>query len=166
MLIRDLFSATPLSEPFSSSLELQRLLHEPLDIAADWQRAESLLIRAVHELPQIAELKVALYRMYAYVNRFDQSRALIDQVLQQTAAAAGFDADWRRLQPASAHWQQATGNERLYLYSMKALGFVSLRAGDVPLALAVLQRLQELDENDEVGGSVVYGLAMGLEDDD
>tara|TARA_Y100001970_G_C13473724_1_gene480972 strand:- start:345 stop:500 length:156 start_codon:yes stop_codon:yes gene_type:complete len=47
---------------------------------------------------------------------------------------------------------------------MKALGFVSLRVGNIPLATAVLEKLLELDPADEVGGSVVYDMAQSLLD--
>ena len=60
----------------------------------------------------------------------------------------------------------ATGATRLYLYSLKATGFVQLRKGNVQAALAVLQKLRELDPMDQVGGSVVWEMAQRLLDSD
>lgn len=162
MLIRELFSDAPLNTDVLVSLDLQRLLHEPLNISSDWGRAEQLLLRVVNRMPEQLELKIALYKMYAYAGRFDQSRALIYQVLEQAANRAGFHTDWRHLSVTSAHWENARGAVRLYLYSLKALGFVSLRAGNIPLAHDVLSKLMELDIQDEVGGSVVYDMAESL----
>ncbi|MAD47647.1 MAG: hypothetical protein CMI02_16660 [Oceanospirillaceae bacterium] len=162
MLIRDLFSDAPLSAEDRASLDIQRLLREPINIQQDWQRAESLLKSAIRKLPQRLEIKIALYKMYAYANRFDASRQLIYQVLEQAAEQAGFDPDWRQLTSATIDWRSPQGAVRLYLYSLKALGFVSLRAGNLHLAHEVLTTLLALDPADEVGGSVVYDMAQSL----
>ncbi|WP_296983939.1 MULTISPECIES: hypothetical protein [unclassified Thalassolituus] len=164
MLIRDLFGDAPLSEEDKSSLDIQRLLREPINIQQDWQRAEQLLLGAVRKMPQRLEVKIALYKMYAYANRFDASRELIFKVLEQAASQVGFEPDWRSLTINSVDWSKPAGATRLYLYSMKALGFVSLRVGNIPLATAVLEKLLELDPADEVGGSVVYDMAQSLLD--
>ena len=162
MLIRDLFSDAPLQQDVLVSLDLQRLLNEPIDIASDWNRTERLLLTTMNRMPDQCEIKIALYKMYAYAGRFDQSRELIYQVLEQTSARSGFSADWRQLDSTSTHWKNPRGDIRLYLYSLKALGFVSLRAGNIPLAHDVLEKLLSLDPLDEVGGSVVFEMAESL----
>tara|TARA_R110002167_G_scaffold2226_10_gene11462 strand:+ start:11556 stop:12074 length:519 start_codon:yes stop_codon:yes gene_type:complete len=171
MLVRELFNDAPLSPDGLVSLDVQRLLREPIDIARDWHRAERLLQQVAEHLPEQLEVQIALYKMYAYANCFDASRQLIEQVLQRAAQQAGFQPDWRLLTPASTPFDTLLANGihgpvRLYLYSMKALGFVSLRAGNIALAEQVLAKLLALDPSDEVGGSVVYQMALSLTDDD
>jgi len=165
MLIRDLFGDAPLSEEDKSSLEIQRLLRAPINIQDDWQRAENLLKNAIRRMSGRLEIKIALYKMYAYANRFDASRELIYQVLTQAAEQSGFNPDWRQLTPATIDWRSPEGAVRLYLYSLKAMGFVSLRAGNIPLATSALEKLLELDPADQVGGSVVYDMARSLTED-
>ncbi|RLT90629.1 MAG: hypothetical protein D9N13_07705 [Ketobacter sp. GenoA1] len=165
MQIKDLFDDMPLPEGAVVDIRLQKLLREPLDVCADWQRTENLLLEAHRLMPQQLEVLVALYKMYAYSNRFDESLQRIEQVLTLSAALAGFPADWGSLQ-AGATWLNATGATRLYLYSLKATGFVQLRKGNVQAALAVLQKLRELDPMDQVGGSVVWEMAQRLLDSD
>ena len=165
MQIRDLFADTPIHQDTLASLELQRLMREPIDVTQDWQRAERLLQRVIEQLPQRLETQVALFKMYAYDGQHDKAAALINEVLRQAAERVGFDSDWRQLTATSAPWQGATGDVRCYLYSMKALGFVSLRQGNIARAEAVLDKLQELDRDDEIGSSVVYQLALALSED-
>ena len=61
--------------------------------------------------------------------------------------------------PGSRLPTAAAGNDRLYLYSLKALGFVRLRRGNVDGATRVLDELARLDPQDQVGGSVVADMA-------
>jgi len=157
MLPRDLFDEFPL--PPDAPEALVAFLDEPLEVLQDWQRVERLLGDARARMPGRLEPAVALYKMYAYANRQAEAMALIDEVLAEAAAQAGFDPDWRALTPASAPWSPAAGVVRIYLYSLKAKGFVFLRQSDPHAALEVMLKLQELDPLDQVGGSVVREVA-------
>lgn len=162
MQLRDLFDEVPGGENGVIPMALQQLLREDLNVEQDWQQAERLLLKARQDLPQQLEILVALYKLYAYSNRFEESLAVIDEVLHRAATSGGFDADWRRLDAGSAAWNPAMGRVRYYLYSLKATGFVCLRSGAVEKAHAVLTKLLELDPQDQVGGSVVYEMAQSL----
>lgn len=161
MQIKDLFDDMPLSESGVVDMELQKLLREPLDICNDWQRTENLLLDAHELMPAKLEILVALYKMYAYSNRFAESLVRINQVLDLSSAQMGFPRDWRELEPG-AQWRNVVGATRLYLYSMKATGFVQLRSGNVDAAMEVLLKLEQLDPLDQVGGSVVLEMAQRL----
>ncbi|TGD75082.1 hypothetical protein E4634_03470 [Mangrovimicrobium sediminis] len=165
MQLRDLFADLPHASAAVVPLELQQLLREDLDASADWERAEALLQRAQDAMPGRLETRIARYKLYAYSNRFEQALALIEEVLASAAQGAGFSADWRSLHSGSAAWHPAEGDVRHYLYTLKAMGFVHLRRGDIDGALAVLEKLRELDPQDQVGGSVVHDIACGLRDD-
>jgi hypothetical protein len=74
---------------------------------------------------------------------------------------AGFSTDWRQLDSTSAEWLPAVGATRYFLYSLKALAFIRLRREDPEGARRILDKLQELDPEDQVGGSVIQDLALG-----
>jgi tetratricopeptide (TPR) repeat protein len=166
MHIRELFDDFPLNGQAVVPIALQQLMNEPLDVTSDWSRAEQLLQKAIQLLPGQLEVKVALYKMYAYSNQFESSLALIQQVLKEAAEKEGFPSDWHLLNTNSACWNPARGALRLYLYSLKASGFVFLRMGEIDKAIAVLDKLAELDVQDQVGGSVVRDMAERLLEDD
>ena len=162
MLVRDLLSELPLTLPDPVPLDMERLLREPVNIAGDWSRTEGLLCEAISRFPEQLELRIALFKMYAYAFRVQQSLALIYEVLQLAAEQAGFEPDWHKLDDHSADWRHAKGAVRIYLYTLKALGFVSLRAGNLPQAEDALTALARLDPLDQVGGSVVRGMLDSL----
>lgn len=162
MQLRDLFEEFPVDKGAVVPLALQQLLRESLDVCDDWQRAEQLLLSARELLPERLEILVALYKMYAYSNRFDEALALINEVLCKAANQGGFSINWRWLSSSSADWNNAKGAVRFYLYSLKAMGFVQLRKGEISQAHEVLQRLCQLDHLDQVGGSVVLDMAERL----
>ncbi len=165
MQLRDLFIDSPLGQGGVTPIELQRLINSDLDVLTDWRRTEGLLLDACERLPRSLEPHIALYKMYAYANRFEDALAQIDYVLTQAAAQGGFGADWTKLNAKSADWNHAQGPLRHYLYSLKALGFVRLRQGRIDEARRVLTRLCTLDPEDQVGGSVVLGMAERLMED-
>ncbi len=159
MQLRDLFNELPVTRATVVPLALRQLLNEPLDVHHDWPRAEGLLLRTRELLPEALELPMALYKMYAYTNRFSESLTLIHEVLNRAATQGGFNPDWRQLAPGNAPWDAERGPCRIYLYSLKALGFVLLRNGEAQQAGEVLEKLQQLDPQDRVGGSVVREMA-------
>ncbi len=166
MQLRDLFDEVSRGDSRVIPLELQQLLRRDLDVSSDWRSAEDLLLTAREQLPQQLEVLVALYKLYAYSNRFDDALQVIDETLALASQQAGFAADWRQLDENSAAWNPARGALRTYLYSLKATGFVRLRRGDLNEAWTVLLKLQQLDPMDQVGGSVVRDMAERLLDDD
>lgn len=165
MQLRDLFDEMPETGNAVIPMALQQLLRQDLDVSEDWRQAEMLLLKARQALPEQLEVQIALYKLYAYSNRFEESLQVIAGVLSAAARAEGFSADWKQLNVHSAQWSPARGRVRQFLYSLKATGFVCLRSGNIPQAFAVLSKLLELDPQDQVGGSVVYELAESLLDD-
>jgi len=165
MQLRDLFEEFPLVKGDSYPIELQHLLKEDLDVYQDAQRTERLLLEARELLPDRLEILIALYKMYAYSYRTEESLALVDEVLQRAATQGGFSADWRNLHRNSATWSPAEGVVRIYLYSLKARGFVLMRHGELKPATEVLHKLDELDPGDQVGGSVVRQIAQRLQEE-
>ncbi|WP_227818152.1 hypothetical protein [Nitrogeniibacter aestuarii] len=163
MQVRDLFDDLPLPEAGADADTINALLNAPLDLRHGWVRTERLIDDARHAMPARLELNVAMYKLLAYSGRLEAAEALIDETLERAAAAGGFDADPTRLLADDARWQAAQGHNRLYLYSLKAMGFVRLRRGNLDGATSVLDELARLDPLDQVGGSVVADLAERLQ---
>lgn len=142
--------------------EVNALLQSAVHAYDDTERAESLLWQA-HELdPDQLEVYIALYKFYFYKYRLDEAQQVTEQALAHAARLGGFPADWQALTPDSANWSVFDGPERIYLYSLKALGFIRLRRMDFEGGEAILNKLTELDPQDCVGGSVLLELAAGL----
>lgn len=162
MLIGDLLDDLPNHDVVS--LPLRALLNTELDVYQDRERAERLLLAAHESMPDELEIVVALYKLYAYFNRGDEAIALVDSVLRTAAQRCGYsgaDDDAMHSAPPSPLQR----DWRLYLYSLKAKAFISLRCGQFETAKQSLNRLARLDPDDEVGGSVVRTMFERLYDD-
>ena len=66
--------------------------------------------------------------------------------------------NWRRLTPESADWD-AMGAPHFYLFTLKALSFITLRRGDLAGAQEKLAKLRDLDPNNNVGWGTIALLA-------
>jgi len=166
MQLRDLFNELPWDKGSITPLELQRLLNSDLNVHQDWRRAEGLLLDACAQLPQRLEPHIALYKMCAYRHRMGEARRHVDHVLDEAARQGDFAADWRSLAADPRPWLDAAGPRRLYLYSLKALGLVLRREGEIAATPVVLRKLSALDPDDQVGGSVVLEMAERVSEEE
>lgn len=131
--------------------------HEP-------ELAERLLWDAQKMDPAQLEVYVALYKFYFYANRIEEAQDVVLMSLKKSGELGGFDADWNSLTAQSSDWFSHEPPQRLYLYALKALSFIRLRQSDVEGANNILQKLEELDPTDQVGGSVLRQLAEAMQE--
>ena len=165
MQLRELFNDFPFKAEIIP-IAVQKLLNEPLDVLEDWTRAENLLLAARKILPDRPEPLVALYKIYAYSNRFAESLQVIEKTLAMTAANGQFDGGWQSMDPLNPPWKLVDDNVRCFLYSMKAIGFVYIRQGRVAEAHQILAKVLQLDSSDLVGASVLFDITSRLTDED
>lgn len=142
--------------------EVNACLQEAVASAHDFDKARELLYRARDIQPDQLEVYVALYKFCFYRGHFDEAEQVAMDALKQSAEAGGFNNDWNQLESTSADWTVSEGSARLYLYSLKALAFISLRKGLYDTARQILLKLQQLDPEDQVGSSVIMDLAEAV----
>lgn len=145
--------------------KLRYLLNHAL-CAATPDGVEALLLEARRRWPEEPDAHIGLYKFYFVRARYQDAEAAVWAALRAAAAVAGFDRNYRRLHPDSADWSQRQGGERLYLFSLKALGVIRLRRAKVAMARCVLEKLLELDPVDEIGGGAFLQIARSFSEDD
>lgn len=128
----------------------------------DTQVAENLLWQAQRLNPLQLEVYVALYKFYFYKYRLMDAERVARQTLNVCAQQGQFEPQWEKLDLKSANWYNPQDAERIYLYTLKALGFIRLRRLDFCEGLKILEKLRELDPKDQVGGSVLLEVAEGM----
>ena len=148
---------------FDLAPDLNALLQKAARSYDDPTQAEAFLKQAYELDNQELAVYFALYKFYAYQNRMNEAEAMVYGGLALAARQCNFSQHWQTLSYQSTDWSNPSGAKRFYLYSLKALAFIYLRKHNRDDALQVLAKLQELDPNDEVGGSVVANLARGSE---
>lgn len=142
--------------------EVNALLQSAVTHANDFDRARALLYEAKDLDPEQLEIYVALYKFLFYRGHFAEAEQVALDALQTSARRGGFSAVPGELSPDSADWSSSDGPERMYLYSLKALSFIRLRKGEHDEGRVLLKILDQLDPNDQVGGSVIRELAEAL----
>ncbi len=145
--------------------DVNACLQAAVACAHDFDRARELLYRAKAMAPDQLEVYVALYKFLFYRHHLDEAQAITEEALQRAAMKGRFDADWQELMPDSADWMHSDGPERMYLYSLKALAFISLRKDRPVHSMAILAKLKQLDPQDQVGWSVIEQLASAGDED-
>ena len=142
--------------------EIDNLLQQAVACAGDIDRSAGILRRVLAVNPNQLEAYAALYKLYCYSGRIGEAEEVALATLSRSAELAGIAADWNALLPTTLDWSQLHGPARAYLYALKALSFIRLRAGKVKSALATLHKLVELDPTDQVGGSVICDMAEAI----
>jgi len=147
-------------------VNIRLLLQQATRAYEQTERAEALLLQARQLAPDALEVGIALYKFYFYKYRLRDAEAIALETLTAAAELGGFAPDWQVLAADSADWQAPLGPERAYLFTLKALAFIRLRQAHGTEANSILQKLRELDPNDQVGASVIRDLALRLEETD
>ncbi|PMR73796.1 tetratricopeptide repeat protein [Billgrantia endophytica] len=129
------------------------------------ETVEALLLEARRRWPQEPDAHIGLYKFYFVNGRYREAEAAVWAALRAAAAGAGFDRNYRRLHAHSADWSRRRGLERLYLFSLKALGVIRLRRGKVDAARRALEKLLELDPVDEIGGDAFLQIALSFSEE-
>ncbi len=122
--------------------------------------AELPLLQAYFKSPDSLNVLVALNRFYYYQHRLEDALAATLKALAVIRPLVGFPEDWRELQ--LAHLQTVPAalltQVRLYLFTLKAIGFLHMRLNDLDTSQAVFEKLVELDSKDRIGAQALLDL--------
>ncbi len=132
----------------------------------DLQHKEQLLEKARSQWPDEPDIHIALYKFLFVSAQYNKAEASVWRALVLAAQKVGFNRNYKRLTAQSADWDNHTGYERLYLFSLKALGVCRLRRGRVLAARSVLSKLHQLDPHDCIGGLAYLHIAEAFFNDE
>ncbi|PXW24024.1 hypothetical protein [Paraburkholderia caballeronis] len=130
-----------------------------IDSARGASRAETgaILWTAVLTSPQSLPPYYLLYKFHASQGELDEAHEVACKALAVAARQASIDSDWREVQPGDADFA-TPGPARFWLFTLKALGFISVRRGERAVAHELVGKLRMLDPADGVGYGVVEAL--------
>jgi tetratricopeptide (TPR) repeat protein len=131
--------------------EVERLIKQA---AEDYSsEAELPLLRAYFLAPESMNVLVALNRFYYYQHRLEDALSATGKALDVVRPAIGFPEDWRDLQPR--HIEEVPPDlltrVRLYLFALKAIGFLNMRLHRLDVSQSIFEKLVELDRMDRIG---------------
>jgi len=137
-------------------------MQQAIDQYENTEQAESLLLKALQLAPEELEIYIAIYKFYFYKKHFNSAEHFANLTLNVAAKQSGIDSEWVKLTTSSCDWLNPSNAQRVFLYTMKAIGFIYLRTKRLQQGENILSKLLALDINDLVGGSVVMSLAQTL----
>ena len=120
--------------------------------------AELPLLRAYFSL----NVLVALNRFYYYQHRLEDALAATLKALAVIRPLIDFPEDWRDLQPH--HISETPANlltqVRLYLFTLKAIGFLNMRLELLDVSKSIFEKLVDLDGKDRIGAKGLLELVI------
>jgi len=148
------------------SPSIRLLLETAMKSYQDKLSAETLLKQAFEMDPSVLDTYVVFYKFYFYHKLISKAEEWVYLALNSASKQGGFDNDWRKLNNDSALWDHLDSPERIYLYSLKALSFLRLKQGDFETPREVLNKLEVLDPQDQVGWTVIAQMHARLSSDE
>ena len=129
--------------------------------------AELPLLRAYFLAPESLNVLVALNRFYYYQHRLEDALHATLKALSVIRPLIDFPEDWRDLQ--QSHISDAPADSltqvRLYLFTLKAIGFLNMRLENLDLSQAIFEKLVGLDSMDRIGAKGLLELLVKRKDE-
>ncbi|MGZ4979885.1 MAG: hypothetical protein ACXWE4_00575 [Methylobacter sp.] len=124
--------------------------------------AELPLLKAYFLAPESLNVLVALNRFYYYQHRLEEALNATTKALVVIRPGISFPEDWNELQ--TSHVSSAPADlltkVRMYLFTLKAIGFLNMRLGHLDLSQAIFEKLVELDGMDRIGAQGLLELVI------
>ena len=130
--------------------------------------AELPLLKAYFIAPTSLNVLVALNRFYYYQHRLDDALAATLKALAVIRATIDFPEDWRDLQAGHINEAPAAAltQIRLYLFTLKAVGFLNMRLNNLDLSRHIFEKLVALDSKNRIGALGLLELVIKRKDED
>lgn len=132
--------------------EVQALINEAAESYGSGD-GELPLLQAYLRTPESLNVLVALNRFYYYRHRLTEALLISEKALAIVRGWLAFPEDWRQLNIGvlgavpSAHLTRV----RLYLFTLKSIGFLHMRLDNLEMSRSIFEKLVELDVKDRIG---------------
>ncbi len=115
--------------------------------------AELPLLQAFLRSPESLNVLVALNRFYYYQHRLSEALLISEKAFRLISARIAFPEDWQTLEltTISAAPKEQLSWIRLYLFTLKSIGFLKMRMHDFESSEAIFTKLVSLDSEDRIG---------------
>jgi tetratricopeptide (TPR) repeat protein len=130
--------------------------------------AELPLLKAYFLAPQSLNVLVALNRFYYYQHRLEDALQATVKALAVIRPLIGFPEDWRDLQQSHIRDVPPVSltQVRLYLFTLKAVGFLNMRLHNLDVSQGIFEKLVGLDSKDRIGAKGLLELVIKRKTDE
>ncbi len=161
------FEAEDLYYEQEDSPEVQELIKYASERYATGE-AELPLLQAYLRAPESLKVLVSLNRFYYYQHRLQEALLISEKALLLIRPGIGFPEDWREVNIsliAEAPKELLT-RIRLYLFTLKSIGFLNMRLENLELAKAIFEKLVALDDMDRIGAKGLLDMVVRRQEAD
>lgn len=155
------FDAQDLYFEKEDSREVQDLIKVAAEAYGSGE-AELPLLQAFLRAPESLNVLVALNRFYYYQHRLADALLISEKALEIIRSGIAFPDDWRQLE--MSHISEAPKDLltriRLYLFTLKSIGFLNMRMENLALSQGIFEKLVALDEKDRIGAKGLLELVV------
>jgi hypothetical protein len=150
------FEAKDLYFQRQDSQEVQDLIKFAAELYASGE-AELPLLKAYLRAPESLNVLVALNRFYYYQHRLSEALLIAEQALGLIRQGLDFPEDWRLLEIThiSAAPKDLLTRIRLYLFTLKSIGFLHMRMENPALSRGIFEKLVSVDDKDRLGAKAL-----------
>lgn len=161
------FEAEDLYYEQEDSPEVQELIKYASERYATGE-AELPLLQAYLRAPESLNVLVSLNRFYYYQHRLQEALLISEKALELIRPGIGFPADWREVNIGliSDAPKELLTRIRLYLFTLKSVGFLNMRLENLELAKAIFEKLVALDDMDRIGAKALLELVVRRQEAD
>lgn len=124
--------------------------------------AEFPLLRAYFLAPESLNVLVALNRFYYYQHRLEDALLSTYKALAVIRASIDFPENWQDLQQQHIDNAANLTQVRLYLFTLKAVGFLNMRLHRLELSQQIFEKLVSLDSKNRIGAQALLDLLNDL----
>jgi len=124
--------------------------------------AELPLLQAYFKAPNSLNVLVALNRFYYYQHRLEEALAATQKALAVIRPVVNFPEKWCELQLSDLQTAPPSllTQVRLYLFTLKAIGFLLMRLERLDESQAIFEKLVALDSKDRIGAQALLDLLL------
>lgn len=146
------FDAKDLYFEREDSLEVQNLIKAASELYGSGE-AELPLLQAYLRAPESLNVLVALNRFYYYQHRLSEALMISEKALHLIRCDIDFPHDWQLLERThiSDAPKESLTRIRLYLFTLKSIGFLNMRLENLQLSRDIFEKLIALDDKDRIG---------------
>lgn len=155
------FEAQDLYFQQEDSQEVQDLIRFASELYGSGE-AELPLLKAYLRAPESLNVLVALNRFYYYQHRLTEALLISEKALMLIRQGIDFPDDWRQLdvKHISGAPKDVLVRIRLYLFTLKSIGFLNMRIKNLTLSRSIFQKLVELDDKDRIGAKSLLDMVV------
>ena len=133
--------------------EAEALLWRAARSWSDTDRARGWLLLADRDYGDLLPVVLGCYKFHFYKGLLREAIPYAEKAARIMGEKLGLPADFFQVRPEDADFSGYEAAPRFYLFAMKAVGYLHARLGETERAVAVLEKILELDRKDRLGVS-------------